>query len=193
MMKWIKTYEQFNPSELGLKMTFDEWINASNLAELNFKSIFKSYDTDLEQLANDPNFLEDLSKRNLVATDLQSSKDLANLLDVEIKYIFINVSDEKNPNVQEPKYILIEHNDKIRLFYNVEDLNRFHEKLCSRIIKVTDPTNLSQHYVYMTSNAGTNWELQNMDDETDTFRKDMSGEMLVQMQKNGTIEIKITN
>lgn len=45
----------------------------------------------------------------------------------------------------------------------------------------------------MTSNAGTNWELQNMDDETDTFRKDMSGEILVQMQKNGTIEIKITN
>lgn len=192
-MKWIKTYEQFEPNELGLKMTFGEWIKASNLTELNYESIFNVYDTNLEKLVNRDDFLEDLVKRDLVATDLHDSKDIANLLDTDIKYAFINYADEENPNVQDPKYILIEHENKIRLFYNVEDLNRFHEKLSSRIIKVTDKSNTNKEYIYITSNAGTNWELQNVEDETEKFKKEIEGETLVSMQRNGEIDIKITN
>lgn len=192
-MKWIKTFENFDANELGLKLSFEEWIKASNLAELNFESLFKTYDTDLEHLLNTPDFMEELSRRNLIVKELHNSKDIAHLLDTNIQFAFIVFADKKNPNIQEPKYVLIQNEeDKIRLFYNVEDVNRFHEKLSSRIIKVKEQSTTNE-YIYMTSNGGMNWILQNTEDETDLFKKEISGETLIQMQTNNKVEIKITN
>lgn len=192
-MKWIKTFENFDANELGLKLSFNEWIKASNLAELNFESLFKNYDTDLEHLLNNPDFLEELSKRNLVAKEMHNSNEIAHLLDSNITFAFIVFADKKNPNIQEPKYVLIQNEDeKIRLFYNVEDVNRFHEKLSSRIVRVKD-ISTNNEYIYMTSNGGMNWVLQNTEDETDRFKKEVSGETLIQLQKKGDVEIKITN
>ena len=160
------------------------WILKNGNLSSNIKNVYNI----------NPKFLEELTRRNLVATELHDSNSIAHLLDTNIKYVFINFIDRNNPNIQEPKYVLIQNEDnKIKLFYSADDLNRFHEKLSSRIIKITDPSDPNQKYIYMTNNAGTNWELQNIEDETERFPAELTGETLIKMQHDGNAEIKVTN
>ena len=196
-MQWIKSFQLFEKIEqdikLNLKISYDNLIKSSSLVELDYKSIFKTYQPDLETLVESPEFLADTLERDLVASQIHDSKKQSNLLDTEIKYVFLYSINDDETNIEEPVYILIQQQNKeIKLYYTTEDLNRFHEKLSSRIIKVTVRHN-NKEWIYVTNNAGVNWLLQNLENETDRFTKEMSGEILTNLKNENKIKIEVTN
>ncbi|MFV2014207.1 MAG: hypothetical protein ACC656_02165 [Candidatus Heimdallarchaeota archaeon] len=192
-MKSYQQFEKIGPNvELGLKISYDELILTSNLIELDFDSMFKTNAANLEDLSGSNDFLSELSERELVASRLFNTKELAHLLEIDIQYIFLfSRNDEQNI---EPVYILIQSpSSDIKMYYSSKDINRFHEKLSSRIIKVNPVNDPNNSYIYRTSNAGRNWALQNTEKENNKYKKNLYAETLMKWLNANEIEILVTN
>lgn len=199
-MRFLKSYKQFEEYDeqigpdidLGLKISYQELLDSSNLVELDFESLFKAYDTDLENLVTGSDFLSEVATRDLVASQVFDTKEIANLLEEDIRYVFLYSKNDDEQNI-DPVYILIETPSEIKLYYTSEDLNRFHEKIANRVIKVKDLSDPNTTYIYGTSNAGVNWNLQNMTNQTEKFKKELYGETLMKWLNDGEIEVVGTN
>jgi hypothetical protein len=192
-MNWIKTFEEYNNK---LYVNLKDLAKNSKLIELDFESVFDTFDTDLEHLLENPKFLKELNKNNLVATDIKNTKDFATLINKDFKYTLLNVID-KNPKnkIQQTKYILVQENgsDEIKLFDVTKDLKQFFNKLTNKIIKITDK-NSGKTYIYVTYNGGKNWELQNTRDKTNIFKKILDLDELLKILNNvKNLKIKVTN
>jgi len=190
-MRWIKTYEQYS-----LFVNLDDVIKNSKLVELDFESVFDTYDTDLEKLVDRPEFLKELNKNDLVATDIKYTKNLATLIKKPFKYVLLNViNNDPSTKVQNTKYILIQEDnlDKIRLFNVTKNLENFFNKLTNKIIKFTSDET-GKKYIYVTYNGGKNWELQNTRDENNIFKKLLSLEEVLKIIKStADLSISVTN
>jgi len=192
-MNIIKTFEQYHND---LHIDLNELIKNSKLIELDFESVFNTFDTDLDHLLENPKFLKELNENDLVATDIKDTKDFATLADKDFKYVLLNVINDNPKNkMQKTKYILLqeESSDKIRLFDVTKNLKQFFNKLTNKIIKVTDK-NSGKTYIYVTYNGGKNWELQNTRDKTNIFKKILDLDELLKILNNvKNLKIKVTN
>ena len=102
----------------------------------------------------------------------------------------IKASELMNPDfllIQTWNETLNKWND-VKLFKVNDDIKKFYDKLSSKTIEieVNDDT-----YIYRTSNSGNNWELQNLNDSTDMFKRFLNRAELQTILKGKEIKLTI--
>lgn len=196
-MQWFKKWDEFINENLFVSKIKDDMLSIvtkCGFQSLNFKSVFEINDQqDLEILAKSSDFLKKLQEKQLRATDVEKSNETSSLVLSPIQYMLLyNTADTEAAN---PVYLLIQDsfNNKptaIRLFYVTSEINKFFEYLTNRIIEVTKTDN-NKKWIYKTTNAGENWELQNKSTATSLLKEQMYGDELAELEKNKIISIEI--
>lgn len=149
--------------------------------------------SSIDRLVDDPKFIESLSNIGLKKSDVQNTDDYQTFISKSMK--FVSIFDIEANDLMNPKFILIQtYNDtlkkwnEIKLFKVNDDIKKFYDKLSSKTIeiKLND-----DNFIYKTSNSGNNWELQNLDNENETFKRFLNRGQLQELIKMKGIKLTI--
>jgi hypothetical protein len=186
-------FENLTPSfNLNLEIDLDQLLTDLNLIEIDFKKYFDTHKSNLESLIQSLDFMQDLKNRKLKSSQLFDTRENADLLNQNIQFIFL-YSLETEADLDVPVYLIIQtENDNIKMYYTEEDISDFYNKLSSRIITITDNVN-DQKWIYMTSNSGMNWSLQNTENENDIFKQELYGEELQKLIQQNNYKFEVSS
>jgi hypothetical protein len=212
-VNYIRTYNSFkesieidlntqNLSDLLESLTiFEDSLLSSIKAEkediVNIFDNIKNYKgkVDIDNLSEDSNFMEALSKLGLRKSNIQNTSDFETFLGKPLK--FMPIFKIQDNDLMNPTYILIQsYNDsrnewdEIRLYKVNDDIKKFYDKLSSKTIEIID-NNTKDSYIYITSNSGNDWELKNLNDETDIFKRYLQNPDLENMASKKDITVNI--
>jgi len=212
-VNYIRTYNSFkesieidlntqNLSDLLESLTiFEDSLLSSIKAEkediVNIFDNIKNYKgkVDIDNLSEDSNFMEALSKLGLRKSNIQNTSDFETFLGKPLK--FMSIFKIQDNDLMNPTYILIQsYNDsrnewdEIRLYKVNDDIKKFYDKLSSKTIEIID-NNTKDSYIYITSNSGNDWELKNLNDETDIFKRYLQNPDLENMASKKDITVNI--
>jgi len=210
---YIKTYRHFkesiqidfntqNLSDLLESLTIweDSLLSSIKAEKEDIKKVFdhikrSKNKIDIENLAEDSNFMESLSNIGLRKSNIQNTSDFETFLGKPLK--FMPIFRVEDNDLMNPIYILIqsyndsnEEWDEIRLYKVNDDIKKFYDKLSSKTIEIVD-NDTKNSYIYITSNSGNDWELKNINDGTDTFKRYLQNSDLEQMASNKSITVNI--
>lgn len=197
-MQWFKKWDQFINENLFVNKIKDDVQNIvakCDFQALNFESVFEmNPDQDLNLIAQSSDFLKKIREKQLRPTDIEKSNETSSLVVDPIQYIMLYNQDQSE--AAEPVYIIIQSikNGKIapvQLYYITSGVIKFFEYLTNRLIEVAKTSDPSKKYIYKTTNAGENWELQNKDNATSVLKDQMFGDELADLEKNKIISIEI--
>lgn len=211
-MNYIKTYNSFkesieidnfqNLSDLLESLTiFEDSLLSSIKAEkediVNIFDHIKDYKgkVDINDISEDSNFVESLSKIGLRKSNLQNTNDFETFLGKPLKFMPIfKINDN---DLMNPVYLLLQsYNssknewDEIRLYKVNDDIKKFYDKLSSKTIEIID-NKTKDSYIYITSNSGNDWELKNLNDETEVFKRYLQNPDLENMASKNNITVNI--
>lgn len=199
----IKNYKKFLESiELdeileSMSVIEKDLISSISGEEMNmFKTLkleekdFKN--KDLNFLSKSVEFINSLSSLGLKKSTIQDTKDIETFLNIELKFMFIyNIESNELEN---PIYLLMEIWDDekmkwtdIKLYKVNNDVKRFYDILSSKTIELFYD---NKNFIYKTSNTN-DWELQNLLDETNLFKRFLSKSELSDLMKNKDVSSKI--
>lgn len=211
-MKVIKKYNKFIESlvidlELqdvkdlleSLGVWHDALLDSISAQELNIfdtfslpKSDFEN-NLDLDEMSDRVDFINSLSSIGLKKSELQKSDSFATFLNKPCKFMFIYGINSNE--LENPEFLLfqswIESLDKwedVKLYKISEDIQRFYDKLTSRVIELIDVDD--NNYIYSTSN-GNEWVIQNVEKVNDIFKKNFRSNELEEFLKSKKIKINV--
>lgn len=210
---YIKTFNSFkesiqidfdtqNLSDLLESLTIweDSLLSSIKAEKEDIKKVFddiKKYKgkVDIDSLSEDSNFMESLSNIGLRKSNVQNTSDFETFLGKPLK--FMPIFRVEDNDLMNPMFILIQsYNgskdgwDDIRLYKVNDDIKKFYDKLSSKTIEIID-NKTKNSYIYITSNSGNDWELKNLNDENDTFKRYLQNSDLEQMASNKSITVNI--
>jgi len=207
-MSKIKKYKQF----LTENIEMIEIVNDANVLEsivTDSESLLKSINaenvmmgdvlnfnsekfTDIDILAKDAEFLKKLDNKGFKKNNIEYSKDCETFLDktLDIKFFLIFKKDESELEPK-PEYIVFQSRAKgsgrweqIKMYKVNENIRNFYDKLSSKTIEIKRG---GKNYIFKTSNAGNDWNLQNIQNKDTVFKDIMSNdELRVQLKQPGT-------
>lgn len=147
---------------------------------------------DIEFLSDSTDFLNSLASIGLKKSQIQSTEDFETFLNKPCKFMMI--FDINSNELENPEYIMLQSwNETIRKWDDVklykinDDIKKFYDKLSSKTIEIVDG---DQNYIYVTSN-GNDWQLQNVDKETDIYKKSFRKEELQKILDENKIKLNI--
>lgn len=159
--------------------------------ELSLSDSFKD-NLDIDYLNNNVEFINSLSSLRLKKSTPQNTDDFETFINKPCKFMLIY--DQNSSEIENPEYILFQsYNDTIKewdsakLYKVTEDIKKFFDKLTSRTIEIVDG---ETNFIYITSN-GNDWELQNLESETDTFKRFFRKEELKELLDNKKVKLNI--
>lgn len=209
-MKYIKGYKKFSESlkfdlsivnidiNESLSVWYDALLDSVGAQEVDVFDTFKlpkdDYidKLDLQYLSNNIEFINSLSSIGLKNSSVQNSIDYESFLSIPCRFMLIyNIESNELEN---PNYLLIQSwNETLNKWENSklykvnDDIKKFYDKLSSKTIEVDDN---GEKYIYNTSN-GNEWILQNLDKETDTFKKYLRKDDFESLIKDKKVKIKV--
>ena len=212
-MKYIKDYRSYkesieidltdqNLSDLLESLTIweDSLLSSIKAEEQDIVEVFKYVrDTkgklDIEELADDTKFVESLSNIGLRKSNVQNTDDFETFLDKTLKFMPIFRVDDND--LMNPIFLLLqswneslkEWND-VKLYRVNDDIKKFYDKLSSKTIEIIDKST-NKNYIYVTANSGNDWELKNLKDEDETFKKFLRHEELKDLASEKDIVVSI--
>lgn len=208
-MKFIYTYTKFNESSILLDMSKqnlsdllesltvweDNILDSIKAKEINIQDMVNGIPNfnDLEELSNNPLFIENLSRLNLKKSELQSTSDFETF--IKNKILFLPIYDIESNELMNPKLLFIQSNNNslnkmnpIKLYVVNDNIKKFYDKLSSKTIEIIDGNN---NYIYKTGNSGNNWELQNIKDENNIYKRYITHQDLHDISGMNSIKIQI--
>lgn len=158
-----------------------------------FNLIEAQISTDnLENLLDDPFFLNSLRSIGLKKSQLQNTDDYQTFLKRTMRFCFIYPIE--STDLEEPLYIIyqvwnepLEKWDEVRLRKLQNEVKKFYDKLTSKTIELS---NSDTRWIYYTSNANE-WYLQNLDKLDKDFKKVLKKEDLENLIKTKGLVVKI--
>lgn len=209
-MKYIQTYRKYLESlkidvaiinidiNESLGLYYENILKSIGAEEIDIFDTFSLPKNDFENrlnldvLTTNTEFINSLSSIGLKKSNLQNSDDLETFLNKPCRFMLIyNIEASELEN---PKYIIFQSfNDTINKWedcklYKVNgEIKNFYDKLSSRVIEIDDGEN---KYIYNTSN-NNEWSLQNLDKETETFKKYFRKEEFEKFINNNKFKINI--
>ena len=153
-----------------------------NINTDNFKNI--------EDLFEDGKFNKELLNKGFKKDNLESTKEYETFLKntLNVKY-FLVFKDNQN-ELEKPKYIFIQiKNDQkwglIQLYRVNSDMKNFYDMLTNKKIEIKSN---GKNYIYITTNGGFDWILQNLQNQDQSFKKIMRNEDINKILQNSTVE-----
>ena len=188
-MKHLNTYIQYIKE--AMTTDIDGLLDEINDKKVDFYKLNLSNDDyinkSIEYLYDDGIFNEQLFKDELKKGDIDSTTEIENFLRKGINMKFFFLYSRNNTILDDPEYLLLQYykDDKLHPIeiYSIKgDINKFYNKLTAKEIQLTY-NNIS--YIYVTSNSGNNWILQNSDKSDDNYKKDLETENIKTLIRNG--------
>jgi hypothetical protein len=207
-MKWIKNFDNFKESlfidtslnQVDLMESLSIWQDVL-LASIKAKplDIYETFYLDREQtnldaesLFNNTEFINSLNSIGLKKSVLQNTDDFQTFLNKSCKFFLIYKIDSNE--LENPEYMIFQSwNQSLgtweesKLYKIEDDIQKFYDKLTSRTIEINDG---DQNYIYSTSN-GNDWQLQNLEKETDTYKRVLRKNELQKILDNTKIALNI--
>jgi hypothetical protein len=207
-MKYLKKYKKYLESKTyslylinimeSLNVLYDDLLLSINsekkdfFDELKLDKDFFSINLNLDFLSDSVEFVNSLSSLGLKKSAVQNSSDFNTFLIKPCKFMFIyNINSNELEN---PEYIIIQSwIDSLNKWtdselYKVNDnIRKFYDKLTSKTIEIIEG---EENWIYQTSN-GTEWILQNIDNENDIYVKVFRKEDFLDLIEERKPEVRI--
>lgn len=183
---------QFNNNLMESLKTWHDIILSSIGAEfVDIKNEFKLPDNfkidDLSSMNDNVEFFNSMSSLGLRKSTIQNSDDYETYVNKPCKFMMVYNFDSND--LENPKYILFQSFnetlkkwEEVKLYKINDDIKKFYDRLSSKTIEVQDG---DQNYIYITSN-GNDWELQNLDKETNIYKRFLTKEDLQELLDGGS-------
>lgn len=179
--------------ELDIDTTIKDLVDSVDGLEVEIETIFPflNGDEEVEELYDNSKFIDELEERDLKTSEIFNSEDFNTFSRLPIKWIWIY---EKDSNDMEmPIFIMLQYFDSEewstpRMFYVQEDVNNFLEELSQITLEIRDK-NSDKKWIYLTSNSGEDWILQNKDDATETFRYNIDWDVVKMLSNHTQVEL----
>ncbi len=210
-MKYLKKYINFKESVLvdlniqsiadileSLTIWSDSLLEAIGAEEVDMFDTFKlpiedyKDKLDLDYLENNVEFINSLSSIALKKSEVKLSDDFQTFLNKPCRFMFIYGIDKNE--LENPSYLIFQSWNEtlnkwedVKLYKIHENIQRFYDKLSSRTIELIDG---GDKYLYQTSN-GSEWILQNIEKENDTYKKVFRKEELEDFIEKNKIKVNI--
>ena len=160
-------------------------------SELSLSNELKD-NLDVDYFNNNIEFINSLSSLGLKKSAPQNTDDFETFINKPCKFMLIY--DKSANEIENPEYIIFQSwNDTIKewesakLYKLTDDIKKFFDKLTSRTIEILDG---DTNFIYTTSN-GNDWELQNLESETDIYKRFFRKEELQQLLDERKIKLNI--
>lgn len=165
-----------------------------------FNFDIRKYDDNytLEQLRDNADFNDNLSKKELFISELQNTKDYDTYIVDDIKYLLIhkrkNRKMDKLEKLDDPLYVIFQTKDingewirdKIKIYKINGNFSNFYEKLSSKTIELIKD---DKKYIYVSN--GQNWILKNIQNKDEVFKDVLSNDDIKVILKENGITITI--
>lgn len=210
-MKYLKKYISFKESVLvdlniqsiadileSLTIWSDSLLEAIGAEEVDMFDTFKlpaedyKDKLDLDYLEDNVEFINSLSSIALKKSEVKLSDDFATFINKPCRFMFIYGIDKNE--LENPSYLIFQSWNEtlnkwedVKLYKIHENIQRFYDKLSSRTIELIDG---GDKYLYQTSN-GSEWILQNIEKENDTYKKVFRKEELEDFIEKNKIKVNI--
>ena len=162
-------------SEALLKSINAEEVNLFKIFNLNVDS-FETH-VDIEHLYEDEEFNKQLKSLKYKKTNLEETEESETFIDKTIDIKFFLIHKEEQSELDQPDYIIYQSKkrgefkwENIKCYKVNEDMRNFYDKLTSKTVEISKG---DKKYIYLTSNGGVEWNLQNVNDEDEIFKRDM--------------------
>lgn len=210
-MKYIKSYKKYNERvqiDTSMDYNFTDILESLSIfqnnlltsisaegvsfdSELNFK--LENDNMDLELLSSDSKFATALQNKGLKIGNVENTDDYETFVSRSMKFMPIRQEDANE--LMNPKYIIIQNRDEtknawgeLRLYKVHDEIRKFYDTLSSKTIELKHK---GKNYIYTTSNSGNEWEMKNVKDANNIFKKYLRKEDLKALIEN-TEDVKIT-
>ena len=199
-MKHLKNYKTFFESTYtGILESLNVWqdalLKSVGSEELNIFDVLdmpKDTTLDLTSLSDSNLFVDSLSSIGLKKSTIQLSDDFETFINKPCKFMFIY--DINSNELENPKYLLFQSwNETLKewedcKFYKInDDVKKFYDKLSSHIIEIIDG---DKKYIYNSSN-GNDWELQNLTDKTETYKRFLTKDQLSELLSGNELKFNV--
>ncbi len=213
-MKYIKSYKKYKESLLidfqmipnsvsidileSMGIWQDALLSSIDAKEQDMYDILKlprdfyKDKNDLDFLGDNIEFINSLTSLALKKSNIQMSDDYQTFISKPCKWMFIY--DINSNELEKPSYLLFQtwNNtnkkwEETKFFKVNSDSKKFYDKLTSKTIEINDA---DKNYIYSTSN-GNDWELQNLDQESDNYKRYITKEELQKILDDKRVKISI--
>jgi hypothetical protein len=210
-MKYLKKYNKFKESILvdlniqsvadileSLTIWTDSLLEVIGAEEVDIFDTLKLPEEDykdkldLDYLEDNVEFINSLSSIALKKSEVKLSDDFQTFLNKPCRFMFIYGIDKNE--LENPSYLIFQSWNEtlnkwedVKLYKIHENIQRFYDKLSSRTIELIDG---GDKYLYQTSN-GSEWILQNIEKENDTYKKVFRKEELEDFIEKNKIKVNI--
>lgn len=209
-MKYIKKYNNYLESlkidlsiinvdmNESLGLYYDNLLKSIGAEELNIFDTFHLSQDDftnklnLDVLTGSTEFINSLSSIGLKKTNVQNTEDFETFMNKPCRFMLIyNI--EAN-ELENPNFILFQSWnetlskwDDTKLYKVNGQMKNFYDKLSSKVIEIDDD---GEKYIYNTSNSNE-WELQNIEKETEVYKKTFRKEEFEKLINDRKVTINI--
>jgi hypothetical protein len=202
-MKYLKGFKLFEKTleeaveelkdfqkELDINSNITKLIKSVDGIELELGTIFEniSGDEDIIEFEDDVNFNKELEERNLRISQLFDTEESATLIKLRLRYYWIY--DKDSTELDTPIYVLLQWVNKdntlskIKLYYIQKDISNFYDELSTVKMIVKQKDKKSNKWIYISSNSGQNWVLQNTENATSTFKITLNSDDVEELSKH---------
>ena len=181
----------------SLSIFQDNLLTSINAESVDFAKEFnynlKNPNMDLDLLAENSKFVTALQNKGLKTSTVENTDDFETFVSRSMKFMPIRQEDANE--LMNPKYIIIQNRDEsknawgeLRPFKVHDEIKKFYDTLSSKTIEMKYK---GKNYIYSTSNSGNEWDLQNVKDADNIFKKYLRKEDLKKLVEE-IKDIKIT-
>lgn len=196
-MEKLKLFEQF-VSELDRNITKTDTILNKIGAERVYMGdelmVNSEKFNNIEQLVLDKDFLEKLNKKNFKKGNIEYTKDCETFLEDNLDLKFFSIFNKDDSELNDPEYIVLQSKpsksykwNQIKMYKVNGNIRRFYDTMTNKTIEIKDG---KENYIYLTSNAGKDWTLQNIDKKNKTYKNIMSDDEIKQIMRTRKIDIE---
>lgn len=196
-MEKLKLFEQF-VSELDRNITKTDTILNKIGAERVYMGdelmVNSEKFNNIEQLVLDKDFLEKLNKKNFKKGNIEYTKDCETFLEDNLDLKFLSIFNKDDSELNDPEYIVLQSKpsksykwNQIKMYKVNGNIRRFYDTMTNKTIEIKDG---KENYIYLTSNAGKDWTLQNIDKKNKTYKNIMSDDEIKQIMRTRKIDIE---
>jgi len=196
-MKHLKLYEQFVSDVLDKDITRVDTI----LDKVKAKRVYMGDEigvnsekfNNIEDLIRSQEFLHKLDKKNLKKGNIEYTRECETFLEDNLDLKFFLIFDKDVPEISEPRYMVIQSKpskyykwNSIKMYELNKNIKNFYDMLTNKTIEIIDN---GENYIYLTSNAGKDWTLQNIDSKTDIYKNILSDDEIKSIARTRKVKI----
>lgn len=187
--------------ELDIETTIRDLLETIKAQEVDIdgNGLFRFLNTNktIDELLNDSQFINELSDLRMKPSEITNTEDLSTFSKIPLKYIWL-YSDDSSELENFPIYMIIQYEDisdesdnkwsDIRMFYVNKEIDSFYEALSKVTLDIKEVGG-DKKWTYTTSNSGENWELENKEMVTNTFKINLEWEDIIMLSNHRSVEI----